>query len=222
MSCRHSWRRVRLGQAASDDAYRRLIGRFVEFYAESLHNAHWGEIVNLRRGNPFEISMAFQGLTKEEAEAIWRPFFDWLMDRRRISPSPRRRHRRFPARHLWILFSASHLPEAILSDDRPGARPRTSSGPAISPRQATCCTAFSRPGCQHRCSSRRAAGLADALFDASRDHPIELHFQKGLAGGSAEAIAAAATPRPTPTCSTPSCLRSSPAKARRLSRTSRP
>src|SRR4029077_19589033 len=34
-------------KANSDAAYRRLIARFVAFYADSLLNPHWGEIVTL-------------------------------------------------------------------------------------------------------------------------------------------------------------------------------
>src|SRR6202030_4666954 len=36
--------------ATSDAAFRRLIGRFVDFYADDLMNPHWGEIVNIRAG----------------------------------------------------------------------------------------------------------------------------------------------------------------------------
>ena len=36
----------------------------------------------------------------------------------------------------------------------------------------------------------RQGALSDALFAASRHAPVELHFQKGLAGGSVHAVAA--------------------------------
>ena len=38
--------------------------------------------------------------------------------------------------------------------------------------------------------SDRRSGLAEALFAAGRHWPVELHLQKGLAGGSQEAISA--------------------------------
>jgi FAD/FMN-containing dehydrogenase len=38
--------------------------------------------------------------------------------------------------------------------------------------------------------SDRRSGLADALFAAGRQWTVELHFQKGLAGGSEEAVSA--------------------------------
>ena len=65
-------------QAASDDAFRRLIGRVIAFYGEALFNPNWGEQIAFRPGNVLDIAMAFQGLDQEQAEATWRPFFDWL------------------------------------------------------------------------------------------------------------------------------------------------
>src|SRR4029077_19433490 len=65
-------------KASSDAAFRRLVGRFVDFYADSLLNRHWGEIVNVRPGHRLDIQMAFQGLTLEEADSIWQPFLQWV------------------------------------------------------------------------------------------------------------------------------------------------
>jgi FAD/FMN-containing dehydrogenase len=64
-------------KATSDDAYRRLISKTVEFYAEALFNSHWGEQILIGRGY-VAISMVFQGLDQHEAEAVWKPFFDWV------------------------------------------------------------------------------------------------------------------------------------------------
>ena len=36
-------------RAKSDEAYRRLLGKFVAFYAEQLLNPHWGELAKLCR-----------------------------------------------------------------------------------------------------------------------------------------------------------------------------
>ena len=56
--------------------------------------------------------------------------------------------------------------------------------------RAGSCTPISRPGCRRRCSHEPAA-LVDALFAASRHWRFALHFNKGLAGAPAEAVAAA-------------------------------
>ena len=54
--------------ATSDAAYRRLLGRFIGFYAETLLNPHWGEIVTPRPGRRLDIRMAFQGLDQDRAD----------------------------------------------------------------------------------------------------------------------------------------------------------
>jgi FAD/FMN-containing dehydrogenase len=180
-------------KASSDDAYRRLLSRFVAFYAGALYNAHWGEIVNLRRGNTFDVSMSFQGLTQAQAEAIWQPFFDWLKASPAdysITSAPR--IVAIPAHHLWDPdFLRTHVPEAILADDRPNASPDNIFWAGNLAEAGHVLYGFQSawlPALLLEPDRRRA--LVDALFEASRHHPIELHFQKGLAGGSAEAIAA--------------------------------
>ena len=52
-------------KAASDDAFRRLIGRTVAFYKDALFNPHWGEQIAFRPDNVLEIQMVFQGLDQE-------------------------------------------------------------------------------------------------------------------------------------------------------------
>lgn len=181
-------------QASSDAALRRLIGKFVAFYASELHNDHWGEIVNLRRRNTFEISMSFQGLSREQAESIWQPFFDWL----KASPGDYTITSAplvvaIPARHLWDPdFLRDHFPQAIQADDRPGASPDNifwagnlaEAGHVLYGFQSIWLPA-------ELLTPDRQELLADTLFAASRQHPLELHFQKGLSGASEEVIAAA-------------------------------
>ncbi|HZR86745.1 MAG TPA: FAD-dependent oxidoreductase [Bradyrhizobium sp.] len=181
-------------QATSDAAFRKLIGRFVAFYASALHNDHWGEIVNLRRHNSFEVSMSFQGLSREQAEAIWQPFFDWL----KASPADYTITSAplvvaMPARHLWDPdFLRDHFPQAIVADDRPGASPDNifwagnlaEAGHVLYGFQSIWLPAA-------LLAAERQELLADTLFAASRQHPLELHFQKGLSGASDEVIAAA-------------------------------
>ena len=113
-------------RATNDVAFRAIpVGDFVQFYAAKLHNAHWGEIVNLRPQRKLEISMSFQGITQQEAEAVWQPFFNSL----RSQPSDflftqQPRIVAVPGRHLWDPdFLRTNLPQAILSDERPGAAP---------------------------------------------------------------------------------------------------
>ena len=181
-------------QATSDAAFRKLIGYFVAFYASHLHNAHWGEIVNLRRRNTFEISMSFQGLSREQAAATWQPLFDWFKsspDNYTVISAPK--IVAMPARHLWDpAFLRTHFPQAILADDRSDAASDNifwsgnlaEAGHVLYGFQSIWLPAT-------LLGSDRQEALADALFAASRQHPLELHFQKGLSGASDEVIAAA-------------------------------
>ena len=179
--------------AFSDAAFRKLIGHFVDFYADNLLNPHWDQIVNLRPGNRLEIRMAFQGLYERQAETVWQPFFHWLNDSPQdftyqLTP----RIIAVPARNLWDPgFLKTHFPSAVLSDDRPGAPPDNifwagnlaEAGHFVSGFQSLWLPAS-------LLQSDRRSGLADALFAAGRHWAVELHLQKGLAGGSEEAISA--------------------------------
>jgi FAD/FMN-containing dehydrogenase len=179
--------------AASDAAFRRLLGRFVGFYAEALLTPYWGEIVNVRTANTLDIHMEFIGIDRPRAEAIWRPFFDWVAaapdDYSLARPAL---IRDAPARRRWDrTFLDAVAPGAMRHDDRPGAPVENvfwsgnlaEAGHFLHGYESAWLPAsLLRPDQQDR--------LADALFATSRIWPIELHFQKGLAGAPAAAIAA--------------------------------
>jgi len=109
-------------QASSGAAFRWLVARFVNFYAENLHNPHWGEIVNVKPGNRLDIQLSFQELDKQQADALWQPFLQWVSGAAgdytfTLAPAIRV----IPAIHRWdAAFIKAHAPEAIRSDDRPG------------------------------------------------------------------------------------------------------
>ena len=181
--------------AQSDGAFRRLIGRFIAFYADNLFNSHWGEIVTLRPGNRMDIRMAFHGLEQQHAEAIWRPFFDWVVaampEDFTYQLAPTIRH--VAARRGWDpAFLRAYVPGALLVDDRPGAPADNvfwagnlaEAGHFIFGYESLWLPAALLRNEHH-------GALANALAAASRLAPVELHFQKGLAGGSEPARAAA-------------------------------
>ena len=182
-------------QASSPEAYRRLLGRFVDFYADSLFNPHWGEIATLRSANRLEITMAFQGLDRQQAEAIWQPFFEWVTASSddfafRVAPLIRAA----AAIHRWDpAFLRERAPSAILSDDRPAAPSDNIFWSANLSEAGHFIHGFESAWLPAALLQQdRREQLADALFAASRHWSVELHFQKGLAGAPAEAIAAAA------------------------------
>ncbi|MGH8337587.1 MAG: FAD-binding oxidoreductase, partial [Gammaproteobacteria bacterium] len=67
--------------AASDAAWRALVGEILAFYRTRLMNPHWGEQIGFHSGRRLTIDMVFQGLDQAGAEATWRPFFAWLAAR---------------------------------------------------------------------------------------------------------------------------------------------
>lgn len=181
-------------EARSDTAFRRLIGRAISFYSSTLFNPNWGEQLIFRPGNVLAISMVFQGLNQREAEAIWRPFFDWL----EASPQDfriveRPRILAAPARHFWDPEFLERIPGIVVADDRPGA-PATNifwagdqgqAGQVLHGYQSAWLPAS-------LLETSRQQELGDALFAARRHWPVSLHVNKGLAGAPADAIAAAA------------------------------
>jgi FAD binding domain/Berberine and berberine like len=181
--------------AMSDSGFRALIARFVDFCADSLMNPHWGEIVNIRRGRQLEISMASQALDGAEMEAIWQPFLRWVATSGELSFLTPPLIRSGPARHRWDpTFLRSHLAGAVLSDSRPNAASAnifwsanlSEAGHFIHGYDSTWL-----PAALLRSAEQRGH-LSNALFEAGRIWPIELHFQKGLAGASPAVIEAAA------------------------------
>jgi FAD/FMN-containing dehydrogenase len=181
-------------KASSDASFRRLIERFLLFYRDSLFNPTWGETVSFRPQNVLEVSMVFQNLDQERAAAVWKPFFAWVQeqgaDYTLVQP-PLFIH--VPARLLWdAAFLKQNAPQLVMSDERPGAAAtnvfwRTNLGEAgwfLHAYQSTWLP-------QSLLADDRRQSLTDALFDSTRRWRMTLHFNKGLAGAPAEAIAAA-------------------------------
>jgi FAD/FMN-containing dehydrogenase len=180
-------------QAASDDAFRRLIGRVLAFYHQALFNPRWGEQLAFRSGNVLDIAMVFQGLDQEQAEAIWRPFFDWMAASPQdfsIESGPT--ILAAPAQPFWDPQFLAQVPGLILADDRPGAPPTNvfwasnleEAGQVLHGYQSAWL-----PAALLQESQRQR--LVDALFAATRHWSVSLHTNKGLAGAPAEVIAAA-------------------------------
>jgi FAD/FMN-containing dehydrogenase len=181
-------------KANSDQAFKRLIERFVAFYRDSLFNPTWGETAVFRPGNVLEIAMVFQGIDQDRAAATWKPFFDWVQqqagDYTLVQP-PMFIH--VPAQSLWdAAFLKQNAPQMVLSDERPGASATnvfwranlTEAGWFLHAYQSTWLP-------QALLADDKRQSLADALFASSRRWRMALHFNKGLAGAPAEAVAAA-------------------------------
>jgi FAD/FMN-containing dehydrogenase len=181
-------------RAASPEAFRRLIGMTLDFYAGSLMNPHWGEQIRFRPGNVMNVSMVFQGMERGQAVATWQPFLD------AIERAPQDFSVDFSplkivstsARTFWSPTLVKRALGFIRRDDRPGAPEGNVFWPGDEGQagqflhgfqSAWLPAALLQPG--------RRASLADALFAATRHWGLSLHFNKGLAGAPPQAIAAA-------------------------------
>jgi FAD/FMN-containing dehydrogenase len=181
-------------KAASDAAFRRLIGQFISFYNESLFNPDWGESVTFRSDNSVTIAMVFQGFDQRQAENVWQPFFNWVS---RSSPDltiesiPRIGS--VPARNFWNAeYLRQNLPDMIFTDDRPGAAATymwwAGNQGEVGFYLHGYESAWLPASLLEKEEQKR---LADALFASSRHWRVSLHFNKGLAGAPPETLAAA-------------------------------
>jgi FAD/FMN-containing dehydrogenase len=180
-------------RATSDDAWRRLVAKTVDFYHEALFNPHWGEQLRFQPGNVLAIQTVFQNLSQPEAEALWRPFFDWV----RAAPQD------FdivmkplvvagPGRVSWDPAVLRRIPGVVVADDRPGAPEGNIFWAGDGGQVGWLLYAMQSVWLDASLlEADRRGALVDALIAAAKHAQVELHVNKGLAGGQAEAIAAA-------------------------------
>lgn len=173
-------------KAKSDDDYRALIARFMDFYAGSLFNRHWGEHAVFGPDNTLDILMVCQGLDADRNRAIWQPFID----------SIRRESHRFAftaefgsavmsARHWW---DVSQNP-GLTRDLQPGDPPYYGWWKGDSGQVGAFLHGYDSLWLpESLLSPERRAHLVEAMFAASRHMAFELHFNKGIAGAAAEAV----------------------------------
>ncbi|HUB12926.1 MAG TPA: FAD-dependent oxidoreductase [Acetobacteraceae bacterium] len=178
--------------ATSDAALRRFVGRFIAFYADNLFAPQWGEIVTLRPGRRIDIRMSCIGLDRAQAEAVWRPFFAWIAGSPQdFTAASTPGIGAVLARDMWNpAFLRAYVPQLVRSDDRPGATRKSIFWAANLAEAGHFIHAYQSLWLPRALlEPQRQATLADALCAASQHAPVELHFQKGLAGASADAVA---------------------------------
>jgi FAD/FMN-containing dehydrogenase len=175
-------------KAHSDDAFRRLTARFFAFYADNLFNPHWGEQVGFGADNSLQISMVCQGLDSAAAQAVWKPFFDWVGEAPQdFSFSGLHGAGALPARRFWDVSSNPFM----IADTRAGAPGHHGWWRGDQEQVGMFLHGYESlwlPASLLEEGERQR--LADALFAASRFKRVGLHCNKGLAGAPDEAIAA--------------------------------
>jgi FAD/FMN-containing dehydrogenase len=178
--------------ALSDEAWRALVARTVDFYAKDLFGPLWGEQLRFGARRRLGISMVAHDLDQASVEAVWRPFLSWIESRPqdyRFEGSPILLS--IPGSKFWDPAFLRTLPGIVLPDDRPGAPADNvfwatnlgEAGQVINAYQSKWVPAalLQKP---------RRAELVDAIVAASAEWSVSLHTNKGLAGGTAAALAA--------------------------------
>jgi Berberine and berberine like/FAD binding domain len=180
-------------EAHEDDAFRRLIARFTEFYAASLLNPHWGESVVFGSDNTLGIHLVFHDLSEVQATDAFKPFEDFLAaapaDYTLTDPM---RIKAVPAQHWWDpAYLSRNMPGVVEHDPRHGSPVADiwytgdggQAGWFIHGYESAWLPAS-------MLGEDRRGRLNEMLFSASRQWHVGLHFNKGLAGAPADAIAA--------------------------------
>jgi hypothetical protein len=172
-------------KAASDDSYRRLIRQFVGFYRDALFNDHWGEQAHFSADNKLTISMVHLGLDTEESRKIWQPFLTWLRHSSAYTIESDPLIGSMPFRHWWdVDWRRQHHHDVFKTDTRAGADPMNVWWNGDGGQVGWVVWGFESlwmPASLLQDDSQEK--LANALYAASRYAEVELHFNKGLAGG---------------------------------------
>lgn len=176
-------------KTGSDDAFRRLIARFIDFYADNLFNPHWGEQVSFAPDNTLQLSMVCQGLDKQQTKQIWQPFFDWVT----ASPADFSVRNKLgvgvaAARRWWEVEGN----DSMIQDKREGTSKHHGWWKGDGDQVGAFIHGYDSlwlPASLLKPEERRR--LSDALYAASRHQKVQLHFNKGLAGATADVIKAA-------------------------------
>jgi FAD/FMN-containing dehydrogenase len=181
-------------KAASDAAYRRLTGEFIRFYRDRLLNRHWGEIVGFGRNNSLVVAMSSQGLDKQQAQDLWQPFLDWVAGSPQefiLASSPMIGS--IPALKWWDAeFLRANVPGTVIADQRPGAPAGNVWWAGDQGQVGAFWHGYQSAWLPASLLDDDQRGpFAEVLFAATRYWSVALHFNKGLAGAPADAVAAA-------------------------------
>ncbi|HYZ23245.1 MAG TPA: FAD-binding protein [Rhodopila sp.] len=181
-------------KANGDEAFRRLIARFTEFYARSLFNPHWGESVVFGADNRLGVHLVFHDLAEAQARDTLRPLLDFIAsapaDYTVIQPM---RIAAVPARHWWDpTYLSQGGPGLIVHDWRPGVPESNIWYPGDQGQVGWFIYGYESAWLPAvLLDEERRGQLNEMLFAASREWHVALHFNKGLAGAPPDAIVAA-------------------------------
>ena len=180
-------------KAASDRDFQRLLAQFFDFYAADLVQSALGRRHHHTPDNTLDVSMASQGLSTDDAIGIWRPFLSWVAAQGPAYSTTGTSIGSDAAHSYWDVEAMRKAgSRAVEFDTRPGARATHGWWKGDEEQVGAFLYGYDSlwlPKSLLESGSR--SKLAGALFAASREMLVRVHFNKGLAGGTPEAIAAA-------------------------------
>ncbi len=172
--------------ANTDEDFETLLGYFITFYHENLNNEHWGEQIKLKPNNSLDLSLLFQGLSEKEVEDIWKPFNQWMEERNK-SYTIDLSYFTFPPNKLWDYdYLTAHYPNSIEGKNK--LFYWSGDQAEVLAYWYTYQSCWIPSALFDKNASKT---FAHTLFNASRHWEFSLHFNKGLAGASAEALKSA-------------------------------
>ncbi len=176
--------------AADDAAWKALVEQMLLFYRDKLHNPNWGEQIRFLPKRRLSVSMLCHSRSESEMRATWASFFDWIASQAgRVKLSNEPLFLALPGRKLWDPDFLRKLPGITLADDRPAANPDNLFWATNLGEVGQVLNAYqSRWIAASWLQPARFDTLVNALIDASREWSVGLHTNKGLAGGSVEAL----------------------------------
>jgi FAD/FMN-containing dehydrogenase len=176
-------------QAQSDEAFRKLLARFLEFYARALFNPGWGEQVTIGSDNTLTLSMVSQGLDRSQQREVWAPFFSWVQAQTHdLTVKEELGVGAMAARDWWAVRGTQRM----IADPRPGVPGYHAWWRGDQDQVGMFLHAYDSLWLPASLlDSAQQPRLVEALFAGSRHKEIGLHYNKGLAGAPADVRAAA-------------------------------
>ncbi|HEX3810227.1 MAG TPA: FAD-binding protein [Rhizomicrobium sp.] len=180
-------------KANNDEAFKKLVAKFISFYTANLFNPHWGEQAYFNQDNSLRLSFVCQGLDGDQIKAAWTPFFDWAKAQPDLAITEDPGSAVAPAQHWWDAPGRrAHGNDAMIADTRAGAPAAYAWWKGDQDQVGAFLHGYDSLWLpQSLLQPAQQQTLCDAIFAASRHKDVEFHFNKGLAGATPEAIAAA-------------------------------
>ena len=173
------------------EAFRALVARFVRFYADALSNHPWGEQVAIRPGQVLTISLTTEGLSEDHIRRIWAPMVAWVSDpANQIEAAEPIDCWSTHARGYWdVAGMHASGSKAMRYDDRPDVQPNQAWWTGDQEQVGAFLHGYDSLWLPvSLLDLGNQARLVDALVEGARAAPIQLHFQKGLAGAPPQAL----------------------------------